>query len=133
MTVRAVRIALSKPLDGYRLNRKAGIAPFGALERFGNVAETASAGVPPVGAASADLDCPLRIVTARPVTDEPLTAACVIHGHSLRGPGSPTATDAARATAHNMRIELADMPGHRLIGVRGCTAALELAGDTSGD
>ena len=76
-------------LSPYRLNRKGGVAPLGALERLGNVAETAGAGVLPVGAASAGLDCPPSkvaarpVVAGRPVTEEPLTAAGVIHGHQF--------------------------------------------------
>lgn len=75
----------------YRLNRKGGIAPFGPLERLGNVAQTASAGLLPVGAASADLDCPPSIVAARPVFAGRLavgeaaatTTANVIHGATV--------------------------------------------------
>jgi hypothetical protein len=62
----------------------------GPLERLGNVAETASAGVLPVGAASAGLDCPSSIVAARPVfagrlavREAAATAAGVIHGHQF--------------------------------------------------
>lgn len=81
----------------------------GPLERLGNVAETASAGVLPVGAASAGLDCPPSkvaarpVVAGRPVTEEPLTAAGVIHGHQFTRAWSLTAT--ATATGYEKAHE----------------------------